>query len=231
MNPQQQKLPLPALVIDGSGRSTFVGVLGPEAQWLDHQSSGAAPLESLFGTVARVLENADIHFDRLRAYVYSEGPGSVLGLRLCAMAIETWSRLYPQSARLYAYNSLQLAAAEILRRQPSAQSAYIISDWKKELWNSVAIKEGKIGTAKPVPVDQLDAFDGSIYHLPARKGWQNPPEFAETIQPTPQVLPELMHRPGLLQTTESVQLYRAGTNTFQKWTAERHPPSPSGTTA
>jgi hypothetical protein len=112
------------------------------------------------------------------------------------MAIETWSRLYPQSAKLFTYNSLQLAAAGILHEPPSIQSAYIISDWKKELWNGVEIREGKIAATKPVPLDQLSAFDGSIYHLPARKGWQSTPEFATTIQPNPNALSNLMHTSG-----------------------------------
>lgn len=224
MDRKQQKPPLPALVIDGTGSSTFVGVLGPEAQWLARQNSGAAPLESLFETVERVLEDAEIDFDSLQAYVYSEGPGSVLGLRLCAMAIETWSRLYPQSAKRFAYNSLQLAAGEILQKQPSIHSAYVISDWKKDLWNGVEIRRGRIAATKPVPITELSTFNGSIFHLPARKGWQDPPEFAKTIRANPHALPELLHWPDLLKATESVQLYNAGANTFQKWTAKRHPP-------
>ncbi len=224
-------VPLPCLVIDGSGASTFVGIIGPDGDWLARASSGAAPLESLFETVEAVLQKANLHFESLRAYVYAEGPGSVLGLRLVAMAIETWSRLYPDSAQCFAYNSLQLAAARILQKNPDTENALILSDWKKDLWNGAAIEAGLIRPPQPVEPETLAHYGSALFHLPARKGWQSPPPHATTIENRPEVLTQLLHTPGLLKPTRGVQLYSAGANTFQKWTPERHPPSPSGTTA
>jgi len=231
MPPDLHNLPRPTLVIDGSGASTFVGVLGADNRWLAHASSGAAPLESLFATVESVLREAALHFEDLRAYLYAEGPGSVLGLRLCAMAIETWNRLYPDSANCFAYNNLQLAAASVRSRQPMTTEALIISDWKKDLWNAVAIEAGRILAPEPVAPEALEAYGGPLYHLPARKGWQSPPPRAKLIEARPDRLPKLLDTPGLIKSTQGVQLYSAGSNTFQKWTAQRHPPLPSGTTA
>lgn len=224
MERDTQKIPRPALVIDGSGSSTFVGVLGPDGEWLAQRSSGAAPLESLFATVETVLSEADLHFDSLQAYLYAAGPGSVLGLRLCAMAIETWSRLYPDSADHFAYNTLHLAAAHVRSELPSAKEARIISDWKKDLWNAVAIEAGRILEPEPITPETLAAYAGPLYHLPARKGWQSPPPEAKTIQARPDQLPRLLNTPGLIKPTRGVELYSAGSNTFQKWTARRHPP-------
>lgn len=231
MSDVSQTLPLPCLVIDGSGASTFVGIIGAGGNWLASASSGAAPLESLFETVESVLKAANLHLENFRAYIYAEGPGSILGLRLVAIAIETWSRLYPESARYFAYNSLHLAAAQMLQDNPDTKNALILSDWKKDLWNGIAIEGGRIRQPQPIKPEILATYHNALFHLPARKGWQSPPPRATTIGNHPEALPRLLHTPGLLKPTEGVQLYSAGANTFQKWTAERHPPSPSGTTA
>ena len=105
--------PLPALVIDASGPSVCVGLLADDRNWLAHTEAPGAALECLFPAVEATLNTAQLRFEQLRSFIYCEGPGSVLGLRLCAMAIETWSRLYPTAAQLYSYNSLQLCAALI----------------------------------------------------------------------------------------------------------------------
>ncbi|MFP4156184.1 MAG: hypothetical protein ACLFU4_01035 [Opitutales bacterium] len=224
-------LPLPALVIDGSSASTFVGILGADLQWLGHTCSGKPPLESLFTAVETVSQKADVPLESLRAHLYAEGPGSVLGLRLCAMAIETWSRLFPDSANYFAYNSLQLVAAQVLSQRPETRDALILSDWKKDLWNAVAIKSGQIQDPTPVTLETLTTNQSPLYHLPARKGWQSPPPKAQRIDARPDRLHQLLDTPGLLKRTQGVQLYSAGSNTFQKWSARRHPPSAFGTTA
>lgn len=224
-------LPLPALVLDGSAPSTFVGVLGRDYRWLAQCRRAEAPLEGLFPAVSAALAESGCHFGDLRSQVYAAGPGSVLGLRLCAMAMETWRRLYPEMRPLYAYNSLQLTAALLRHDHPTLTRARILSDWKKDLWNSVALEDKEIGELRPIPTDAPTDPEETLYHLPARKGWQTPPAGAQTLSYQPERLPEVLDTRGLLHETPEVELYSAGANTFQKWTAQRHPPSPSGATA
>lgn len=222
MSSSDLDIPSPTLVIDGSGSSTFVGVLDQNHQWLAQESSGDAPLESLFPTVERILNDASIELSDIRAYIYAEGPGSVLGLRLCAMAIETWSRLYPDSAQLFAYNSLTLAAADLLQKDASVSDALIISDWKKAAWNAVQITNRTIRSCEPIATEALVEITTPIYHLPARKGWQKAPEGVIPIANSPAALSRLLLTPDLLTKTQGVELYTTGANTFQKWTPERH---------
>ena len=212
------------LVIDGSSASTFVGVLEiseSACKWLAYSRSGAAPLESLFPSVEDILKKSRLGFEAIHGYLYSEGPGSVLGLRLCAMAIQTWAKLYPQTAHFYGFNSLQLAAANLLNTENPSQ-ALIVSDWKRTAWNSVRISDGCLGPCTPISSEKLEQYSGPLYHLPARKGWQAPPEKAQGIQDHPEKLHELIHFQGLLKPCDDVQLYTSGTNLFQKWTPERH---------
>ncbi|MGB0413761.1 MAG: hypothetical protein ACPGJU_04880 [Coraliomargarita sp.] len=211
----------PALVIDASGSSVFVGLL-QDQQWLANERVQAPALEGLFIAVDQVLADANSSLDQIQAYIYSEGPGSVLGLRLCSMAIETWSRLYPQSANRYAYNSLQLTARLIRIDQPDADNALIVADWKKGAWNAVKIQGGSIGDTEVVDDDTLNNWSDALFHQPQRKGWQAPPSGATTVNYSPERLPKVISSTKLLRPTEGVELYNAGVNTFQKWTAERH---------
>jgi tRNA threonylcarbamoyladenosine biosynthesis protein TsaB len=209
----------PALVIDGSGSSVFVGVLGQDQCWLAISQQDGAALESLFPAVEAALKTAQLSLTEICSFIYCEGPGSVLGLRLCAMAIETWSRLTPTSAHYFAYNSLQLSASLICLDAPSSTDALLVSDWKKGAWNAVKINGGAPGSTDVVDDEIIANWTGRLFHLPQRKGWQKPPPNASTLTYSPQRLPEVLH---LLALRDSVELYSSGINVFQKWTPERH---------
>jgi tRNA A37 threonylcarbamoyladenosine modification protein TsaB len=209
----------PTLVIDGSGSTIFTGVIGQNGKWLAQYEQVGAPLESLFPSVEVTLADAQLNFSDLRSFVYSEGPGSVLGLRLCAMAIETWSRLYPQSAHYFSYNSLQLTAALICIDRPELDNVLLVSDWKKGAWNAVKINSGQAGPTEVVDDTTIANWPGPLYHLPQRKGWQKPPLNAEPLEYRPQRLVEVL---DILTRTEGVKLYASGINVFQKWTPDRH---------
>ena len=212
----------PALVIDGSGSTVFVGVLTEGQRWLSQSSQTGSPLEQLFPTVESALEDAGLKLSTVKSYLYCEGPGSILGLRLCAMAIETWSRLYPDSAHLFSYNSLQLCAQLLKKDTELTANVLLVSDWKKGAWNAIQINKGTISPTTVADDAAISDWDGVVYHLPQRKGWQHPPANAQTITYAPERLPELITDADWLQQTKGVQLYSSGVNTFAKWTPDRH---------
>lgn len=212
----------PALVIDGSSPCFFSGVLSSDGSWLASRKADKPALESLFKTVDAVLVDARLDLDRIQSFIYCEGPGSMLGLRLCAMAIETWRRLQPTPREMHAYNSLKLAAALLVHKARLTKDALLISDWKKDTWNGLKISSGVLGAVAPICSADLADWQGPIYHLPARKGWQHPPEDAVELSYDPGSLPALLGTPGLIQSTDGVELYNSGINSFQKWTPERH---------
>ena len=212
----------PALLLDGSGTCFFAGVLAREGDWLAFEKAVEPALESLFDTVGQVLRKAGLELDAIQSYIYCEGPGSVLGLRLCAMAIETWRRLQPAPGATYAYNSLHLAAAHLLQQSESTPDSLLISDWKKDTWNGLRINAGALTAVAPIRTDELADWQGPLYHLPARKGWQRPPANAIELSYDPERLPQLLATPGLVRPTDGVVLYQSGLNTFQKWTPDRH---------
>jgi len=212
----------PALIIDGSGSDVFAGVLGDDGAWLATSKRAGAPLEQLFPSVEAVLQDAGLKLSALQSYIYCEGPGSVLGLRLCAMAVETWSRLYPQSAHYFAYNTLQLCAQLLCKDHDLPAKTLLVSDWKKGAWNAIHIENGIIGATTVADDATIAEWDGAVYHLPQRKGWQKPPANAQTITYAPERLPDLLNNPNWLRETNRVELYSSGVNTFAKWTPDRH---------
>lgn len=222
MNPAESAPALPALVVDGSGSRFFAGILSAHGDWAAKCTCEEAPLEGLFTTVDKVMQESGFELGEIRSYIYCEGPGSVLGLRLCAMAIETWSRLNNTSQSFFAYNSLQLTAACILDEGSSKEDTLLISDWKKDAWNSLKIADGKIGVVEPIATSELETWSGPLLHLPARKGWQQPPESAVAVNYRPEALSKHLGNTDLLKQTAGIQLYSAGVNTFQKWTPQRH---------
>lgn len=214
--------PSHSLIIDGSDSTVFVGLLGPDGDWIATSHGHKAPLEGLFPAVETVLKQSKCSLDQIHSYIYCEGPGSVLGLRLCAMAIETWQRLFRNNSQLYAYNTLELAAHSCLNDEPDVSEALIISDWKKGVWNALYIRESQIGRIDTVKDETLEAWTGRLFHLPQRKGWQSPPPAAKTLVHDPLRLNNLHNRPSFLRPTKTVELYNSGKHAFQKWTPSRH---------
>ena len=212
----------PALVVDGSGNRFFAGVLNSEQGWSAQITANEPPLESLFQTVKKVLKDSGIGLEDIQSFIYCEGPGSVLGLRLCAMAVETWSRLTEEKPLFYSYNSMKLTASALQHKVGIQGEALLISDWKKGVWNSLLIRDGQILEQASIDTNELDSWQGELFHLPARKGWQSPPAKAQTVEYCMSQFPELSAHYPLLHETESVELSTAGANSFQKWTAERH---------
>ncbi len=210
------------LVIDCAGSSIFVGVLDHKFNWQSQISCEGTALENLFSSVEAALKNAGIKLSSLSGFVYCEGPGSVLGLRLCAMAIETWRRLYPNCSELYKYNSLQLSSLILLEDNADLKDALIVSDWKKGAWNSIQIRATYTEKLKVIDDDALKLWNGKLYHLPQRKGWQSPPLEAKTLLYSPERISELRLHTAAFKATDQVDIYNNAANTFQKWTPKRH---------
>lgn len=211
----------PTLVIDGSSSRIFAGVLKND-RWLSSQHTEGNALESLFTTVEKTLIEASTHLNQIGAYIYNAGPGSVLGLRLTAMALETWGQLYPESRNFFAYNSLQFSMRLIQKDQPDLKEALLISDWKKNTWNAIYLEDGIVSDPGVASTEEITSYKGTVFHLPQRKGWQSPPEHAATLAFEPERINEVYRQNSLLKNSQGIELYASAINTFQKWTPDRH---------
>ena len=211
-----------SLVIDCSDGEVFCGVLDSAGAWLSSKKEGPGALEALFPNVADVLRGANCSLDSMGRFVYCRGPGSVLGLRMGAMAIETWCRLSCRPVERVGYGSLELTAELLLLDQPGLQDAVLLADWKKDSWHVLMIEQGRIGSVAPLPTEAIESLDRPLFHLPRRKGWQAPPNGAHSLAYEPERLDVVLSRPEFLQSSEAVELFQPGGNTFTKWTPQRH---------
>jgi len=110
----------------------------------------------------------------------------------------------------------------LLLKDKIKDGALLISDWKKDTWNGLKIDSDVLDAVRPISAVALSHWSGPLYHLPARKGWQKPPDDVIELNYSPQNLAKLLHFPKLLKSRQSVELYHSGINSFQKWTPDRH---------
>ncbi len=104
------------------------------ALWPD---AGAAPLwrarddeagTGLFVCAEELLAAGGRQIADVKAFVFCEGPGSVLGVRSAAMALRVWQVLNP--APVFAYQSLALVAHAL-----GDPAATVIADARRDSWH------------------------------------------------------------------------------------------------
>ena len=113
----------PLLLLDASSARVQAGWLegGGRARWA---SASAEAGEGVF----RCLEELAIDPAKAGAFVHCEGPGSVLGVRVAAMALRVWRVATP--IPMFAYRSLELVA-----RAAGRPGASVIADARRGSWH------------------------------------------------------------------------------------------------
>lgn len=127
----------PVLLLDAASPRVTVGWLAaPEpARWIS--SSGEAGIE-LFKNIEVLGKSVN----DAAAFLFCEGPGSVLGIRTVAMALRTWNVLKPRP--VYTYSSLALVAHAMGRMELG-----VIADARRDSWHHYQIGSGlrRVATA------------------------------------------------------------------------------------
>jgi tRNA threonylcarbamoyladenosine biosynthesis protein TsaB len=117
----------PVLLLDAAGTTVHGG-------WLEAASPPRwqAVEEEAGAGIFRLLERLEVDLDRANAFIFCEGPGSMLGIRTSAVAIRTWQVLRPRP--VFSYRSLELLAA--VRGRPGVT---VIADARKQSWFSLTL--------------------------------------------------------------------------------------------
>lgn len=118
------------LVLDAASSRIQVGILASEspARWAHSDREAGIGVFVALEQLGAVVENVG-------AFVYCEGPGSILGVRTTAMAIRTWNVL--RRRPVYGYLSLGLVAHDLGRAD-----ATIIADARRDTWHCYQLGEG-----------------------------------------------------------------------------------------
>lgn len=97
-----------SLLIDGSLGRVQIGLM-KDGVWVYFRKGEGEVLEDMFDMVGRMLKDNGVEFESVDEYIYCEGPGSILGIRISCMAIRVWLSLFGKKGVL-SYNSLDLAS-------------------------------------------------------------------------------------------------------------------------
>lgn len=128
----------PLLVLDAASTRVQVGwlVANGTARWEN------SDVEAGIG-IFRGIEALGIDVRDAGAFVFCDGPGSVLGIRTAAMALRTWGVIAPRP--VFAYGSLALAAHALGRKEIK-----MIADARRDSWHCL-----QLGTLRRVPAGEL----------------------------------------------------------------------------
>ncbi|MBQ8444879.1 MAG: hypothetical protein IJX22_00635 [Opitutales bacterium] len=222
------------LLIDASSPiSVCAGILGENARtWLRFSEEKSAALEGVFSATQKICE-AGVPAG-VSGFLFCEGPGSILGIRIAAASIRARLALDcsapDSSARpVFAYQSLHLAAHLILRAFPQEKNFVVIAESRMNAWNMLRVENG-------VPAEKFSEIKTSettmlagekIFILPHRRTLPSsladaaPCAIFEMLKNDPAVfadVPALLHDCG--NAPDAVNT--SDVNSYARWMPERH---------
>jgi len=205
------------LVLDAASTAVQAGVLRRDGAAFWQRPAGEAGTALFTGTSA-ALSAAGTGLDEIGAFVFCEGPGSMLGTRTVAMALRTWLTLGPRPT--FAYQSLELAARHFARKY-GRRDFTIIADARRDSWHARTV--GADGGLTPLRrIATADLPPGDLVHPDHFRTWSALPRPAT---PCPYDLAALFT--GLddldcFHASTAPDAYQAEAPDYRKWTAQVH---------
>src|ERR1043165_7825223 len=120
----------PLLFLDAAARRVQVGLWDAKGAGRWETADDEAGV-----AVFRCVEKLGFPLADAGAFVFSDGPGSILGVRTVAMALRTWTLLKPRP--VFAYSSLALVAHALGRPDVG-----VIADARRDAWHHYQIGRG-----------------------------------------------------------------------------------------
>lgn len=198
------------LIVDAASQVLQVGWIesGQDDRWVS--------LESEAGTgLYHALEQLAVSPNDANAFIFCEGPGSMLGIRTIVAAFRTWVALNPRP--IFAFRSLELAAANL--EQPGAT---LICDARRQSWHTLVLDDaGQFGEIQRLPTTELPA--GPIYTLAGFRSWTPLPSPAPTaLVYDARQLSDVVADLPLLFFTADPDAFQPERPTYAKWTPRVH---------
>lgn len=161
----------PMLLLDASGPESYVGIIR-NAAWNILLHTEEPALESLFANVKTAFDQTKLTLHDIGGFIYCDGPGSMLGLRLSSLAIRSWLAI-PDFSNLSSivYHRLHMAAAGLQLPKDSL----LITEFKEKKWHVLRVSE-TLSHETEIQTFDYDTIKDSgvpIYYLRQRKSWQS----------------------------------------------------------
>ena len=210
----------PSLVIDSSTGRTQVGILR-NGQWVAYTEIQGEALETIFSGVMDCLGKSGLQLAKVKAVAIGVGPGSILGLRLALMAVETWRQLHElRHWQLFQFHGLEVQARILIKA--SSSDFHLLTDFRGGSWHHLEVSEGQLGTMDILSEDAVRELEGAIYYSPGGRGRAVPPSIEHeekffSLQSLPELAPLDWATP-----VEKPTLYLPSPPVFRKWDAQPH---------
>ena len=163
------------LVFDAASTRLQVGLLQRDVPEIWRTTADEAG-RGIFPHTEELLSQSHLRLDDIGAFVYCEGPGSMLGVRTVAMALRTWQVLQPRPA--FAYQSLAVAG-HFEWLQNGGRDFAVIADARRETWHRQSVRaDGGLSPLQRVPGAALG--DGEFVTPENFRAWATPPGMVKT---------------------------------------------------
>jgi tRNA threonylcarbamoyladenosine biosynthesis protein TsaB len=204
------------LFLDAASTRVQVGIIEAKAAGRWHQEVAEAG-SAVFKGVEILLAANGTKLADVDAFVFCEGPGSMLGTRTVAMAVRTWQVLRPRPA--YAYQSLAVAGSSAQRGTGGPLT--VIADARRESWHVQPIASN----GSPAPLQRVAAGDlpaGDLLTPENFKTWATPPRPVGVCSyDLAQILPGIADF-DLFRAVEAPDAFQHERPEYKKWSAQVH---------
>ena len=131
-----------------------MGVLSG-GRWVGQGLSPDGALEGLFGCVEVALAEAKLKLGDIRSFALCVGPGSVLGIRIAALAVRSWSALEPRP--IFIWESLAGIARSALT--VGEQGPFLVAvESRLKRWHALEVSaDGSLGAPFEAEAAQLNS--------------------------------------------------------------------------
>jgi tRNA threonylcarbamoyladenosine biosynthesis protein TsaB len=204
----------PLLMLDASSPVIQVGIL-LDHKWVAFYHSEKEALQSIFQGTDFCLKKTGMDINAVKGFLFCEGPGATLGIRIAAMAIQGWKSMVTlRKVPVYAYSSLKAAAAVLLFNEGGGLPWSIISDCREGLWNFYSIRDGQT----VITDDILKDLQGTIFYLRHRKiRYQLPCDNVIDVDYLLKKSPDIFLRSELLRKQDDPTPFTSVSMQYKKW--------------
>lgn len=204
------------LVLDAATTRVQVGLIrnGSPARWRSVEDEAGT---GLFTATQDVLAEAGTKLDEVGAFIFCEGPGSMLGTRTVAMALRTWQVLRPRP--VYAYQSLALAARGAWMQE--ARAFAVIADARRDTWHVQAVgADGRLATLQRLPAGELPA--GELLTPENFRAWAQPSRPAATCSYDLAKIFSALADGDYFRAADAPDAFQHEAPEYKKWSAQVH---------
>jgi tRNA threonylcarbamoyladenosine biosynthesis protein TsaB len=204
------------LVLDAASLRVQVGLLraGQPALWAESDDEAG---RGLFRAAETLLTQTTTDLTAIEAFIFCEGPGSMLGTRTVAMTLRTWNAL--QWRPVFRYQSLALAG--VAEWQRSHRGLSVIADARRESWHVQTITAG--GELRPLERRPTADLPGGELLTPAGfRVWSKSPAHVTECSYTLAHLLDAAGEADLFQVADDPDAFQHDAPTYTKWSAQPH---------